>query len=153
MGPGARPAEKDLEHAYRLGVLIAQENWVLLTGGRNAGVMDAASRGASEEGGLTVGILPGSNRKGVSKFVDIPVFTGIGSARNNINVLSSDVVVACGTGVGTTSEIMLALKAGKHVVLLNQTEEALRFFKQLPGGQLHAAVSPEDAISIIRSLL
>lgn len=153
MGPGANPTNQDLKDACELGKLIAQQGWVLLTGGRNAGVMEAASQGASEKGGQTVGILPGSDRKGMSKFVDIPIITGMGSARNNINILSSDVVVACGAGAGTTSEIMLALKAGKQLVLLNQTDKALSFFKELGNNQIYIAVSPTQAIDMIHSIL
>lgn len=153
MGPGANPTRQDLDDAYMLGKLIAKRGWVLLTGGRNAGVMEAASCGASEEGGLTIGVLPGTDRQDMSEFVDIPIYTGMGSARNNINVLSSDVVVACGTGAGTTSEIMLALKAGKHVILLNQTENAMSFFREMHSKQIHPAYSPSSAVEIILSLL
>ncbi|MGK7371119.1 MAG: TIGR00725 family protein, partial [Candidatus Halalkalibacterium sp. M3_1C_030] len=127
MGPGDRPTDEDLQTSYKLGAEIAKQNWLLLTGGRNAGVMDAASKGASEHGGMVVGVLPDSDRNRMSTYVDIPIVTGVGSARNNINVLTSDIIVACGTGAGTLSEIMLALKAGKHVFLLNQTNEALGF--------------------------
>ncbi len=155
MGPGSSPTESDLEYAYTLGRLIAEKKWVLLTGGRHAGVMHEASRGASEAGGLTVGILPGSSRSGASPYVDIPVVTGMGSARNNINVLTADVVIACGSGAGTTSEIMLALKAKKAVVLLNQSEEALEFFNSsVPGKKrLHIAETPQEAISKAENLL
>lgn len=98
MGPGDGATQKEIKHAYKLGQLIAEQNWILLTGGRNVGVMGAASKGAKSSGGLTIGILPSENKNGMSKFVDIPICTGMGSARNNINVLSSDVVIACGSG-------------------------------------------------------
>ena len=153
MGPGNNPEEQDLQAAYELGKLIARREWVLLTGGRSAGVMEAASKGAREEGGLTVGILPGEDRKQMSEFVDIPILTGMGSARNNINVLSADVVVACGLGMGTTSEIMLALKANKHVILLNQTDEALGFLNSLESDLLHEASSVSDAMEKMERLL
>lgn len=153
MGPGSKPTKLDLQSAFELGKLIANRGWVLLTGGRNAGVMDAASRGASEEGGLTVGILPGTDRKQMSKFVDIPIITGMGSARNNINVLSADVVVACGMGIGTTSEIMLAVKAGKNTIVLNQNEEALAFYKGLAKDRILAVSSPSEAIQTIQKLI
>ena len=55
MGPGDRATAVDLENAYQLGKLIAKEGWALLTGGRKAGVMDAASKGAKAAGGLTIG--------------------------------------------------------------------------------------------------
>lgn len=152
MGPGNEPEEKDLQIAYELGKLIGQKSWVLLTGGRNVGVMDAASLGASEKDGLVVGVLPDKDRNRMSLHVDIPIVTGMGSARNNINVLSSDVIIACGTGAGTLSEIMLALKAEKHVILLNQTDEAVKFLQSLESDLVHIASSASDAIGIVERL-
>lgn len=153
MGPGDRPTDADLQVAYELGIEIANQNWVLLTGGRNAGVMDAASKGASEHGGVVVGVLPDSDRSRMSSYVDIPIVTGIGSARNNINVLTSDVIIACGTGAGTLSEIMLAVKAGKHVVLLNQNDEALGFLRSLESDLLHEVSSVSEAMKEIKRWL
>lgn len=153
MGPGDDPEEQDLQTAYKLGKSIAWENWVLLTGGRNIGVMDAASKGASEHGGLVVGILPDEDRSRASMYVDIPIVTGVGSARNNINVLTSDAIIACGTGAGTISEIMLALKAGKDVILLNQTDSALTFLQSLESDLLHEASSVSEAIKMLKHLL
>ncbi len=63
VGPGEGATPEDCQVAYELGQRTAQEGWVLLTGGRNAGVMDAACRGAHSSGGLTVGILPTSDRR------------------------------------------------------------------------------------------
>lgn len=109
MGPGnASPTES--QNAYDLGFLIAQNHWVLLTGGRNSGVMQAASRGAKAANGLTVGILPTADAHGMAETVDLAIFTDMGSARNNINVLSSNVVIACGMGAGTASEVAWQLK-------------------------------------------
>jgi predicted Rossmann-fold nucleotide-binding protein len=75
------------------------------------------------------------------------------SARNAINVLSSEVVIACGMGAGTASEIALALKAKKHVVLLNNNKESKIFFIDLNPDYIHIANSPEEAIQIVKSLL
>src|SRR6266850_1082239 len=119
MGPGQSASKDAIAAAFELGRLIALEGWVLLTGGRNAGVMDAACKGAREAGGLTIGILPTTDTNEMSEAVDIPILTGMGQARNNINVLSSRVIFACGMGAGTASEIALAIKAGKTVILLN----------------------------------
>lgn len=152
MGAGlATP--KDLQLAYQLGSLIAENNWVLLTGGRKAGVMDAASRGAKAKGGLVVGVLPSNNLAQMSDAVDIPIITDMGNARNNINVLSSDVIIACGMGLGTASEIALALKNHKPVILLNQTELSYTFFASLVSGLLFQAQIAEDAIAITTKLL
>ncbi len=104
--------------ARRLGQLVAEGGDVLLCGGRDEGVMAAAARGAREAGGLTLGILPGSDPDLASEHIDLAVATGMGNARNAINVLSSDVVVACAGGAGTLSEVALALKSGKTVVTL-----------------------------------
>ena len=151
MGAGfATP--KDRELAYRLGKSIAKNGWILLTGGRT-GVMDAASKGAKAAGGLTVGILPGSNRAGMSDAVDIAIVTDLGNARNNINVLSSDVVIACGIGLGTASEIALALKNDKPVILLNQTELTYRFFNSLAAEKIFVAEDVEQAIALVKRIL
>jgi len=114
------PSPPSLEAAGRLGRLVAEAGWILLTGGRPAGVMDAANAGAKTvAGSLTVGILPTDSEGPVSRYVDVAVFTDLGDARNAINVLSSDVVVACGLeGPGTASEVALALKARRPTILL-----------------------------------
>ena len=153
MGPGEKATELDLENAHQLGKLIAQQGWILLTGGRNVGVMDAASWGAKSVGGLTIGILPDGNLKNASEFVDIPILTNMGSARNNINVLSSDVIIACGIGLGTISEIALALKADKKVIFLTDKTESFSFFEKLSPLFVHHAESPETAISTIKMIL
>ena len=118
MGGGTATVE-DAAAAYDLGRLIAKQGWVLLNGGRNSGIMEASARGASEHGGITVGILPDADHRRVSEYIAIPVVTGMGSARNSINILSSDVVVACPGGPGTLSETALALKYNKPLILFN----------------------------------
>lgn len=150
MGPGEGATNIDLANARKLGQLIATEGWVLLTGGRNTGVMDAASRGAKAAGGLTVGILPGNNLEGVSEAVDIAIVTDMGNARNNINVLSADVVIACGMGIGTVSEVALAMKNGKKVVLLNQDLNYQHFCQNLSPDRVFLATNPEEAIELVK---
>lgn len=153
MGPGDKASKTDRQNAYELGKHIAREGWVLLTGGRNTGVMDAASRGAKAEKGLTVGILPDACDRAISDAVDLAIITGMGSARNNINVLSSDVVIACGMGTGTASEVALALKANKPVVLLTDHPESQRFFKSLSNENIFLATSPNAAIQFVKEAL
>jgi uncharacterized protein (TIGR00725 family) len=153
LGPGGGARDADLAAAHALGRLIALEGWVLVTGGRAAGVMEAASRGAHEAGGLTVGILPGEDPDEASPFVAIPVVTGMGQARNNVNVLTSRALVACGIGLGTASEIALALKARKPVVLLNTGPEAEAFFTSIGGDLVSVADSPQEAVEMIKKLL
>ncbi len=153
MGPGAGASETDRQNAYELGKLIAQEGWVLLTGGRNTGVMDAANLGAKAANGLTVGILPTDSDRNISEAVDIAIITDMGSARNNINVLSSDVVIACGMGTGTASEVALALKGNKTVVLLTNHQESQIFFKSLAAKNLFIANKPSDAVEFVKKIL
>ena len=103
---------EEYEAAVAAGSLIARAGAVLCCGGRG-GVMEAASRGAREAGGTTVGILPDTGRG--NPFLDIVIRTGMGMGRNAIVVQSGDAVVAIGGGFGTLSEIAFALKAGKEV--------------------------------------
>jgi uncharacterized protein (TIGR00725 family) len=149
---GGQATEEVREQAYRLGALIAKQGWVLLNGGRAAGVMDASAKGAKEAGGLTVGILPDRDRGAASDWIDIPVRTGMGDARNTINVLSSDLVIACPGGAGTLSEIALALKSGRKVILLGFEAEGL-LSRWLQSGQLFQVATPEEAIDRAQRLL
>ena len=145
--------EPAVSNARELGRLIAENGWVLITGGRDRGVMKAANEGARAGGGLTIGILPDRDAD-VSSAVDVAIVTDTGEARNNIIVLSADVVVACGAdGAGTVSEISLAIKNGKRVVLLGAGEIATEFFSSLGAGQLQLAESSEEAMALVRSIL
>lgn len=149
LGPGGGARDEDLAAAYEVGRLIALEGWVLVTGGRAAGVMEAASRGAREAGGLTVGILPGEDAAGASAFVDLAVVTGLGQARNNVNVLTARALIACGMGPGTASEVALALKARKPVILLNSGPEAEAFFRSIGDSLISVSAGPREAVEAI----
>jgi len=153
MGPAKAP-KKDLDNARVLGEFIARRGWVVLTGGRDVGVMDAACEGAKRVGGsLTIGVLPTAKDK-VSRYVDVSIITEMGSGRNNINVLSSQVVVVCGlTGSGTVSEVALAVKAGKPVILVAASPADVAFFRKLDKRLVKAADSPEEAIELIMKLM
>ena len=131
--------------AQRLGRLIAERGWVLLNGGRDAGVMAASARGAREAGGTVIGVLPGSDAGDASQDLDYAIVTGMGDARNVINVLSSDVVIACAGALGTLSEIVLALKQDKRVILLDrEVSPELDAYRRR--GQLTTAGNPEEAV-------
>lgn len=158
MGPGSGASPQDCQRAFELGQHIAKEGWVLLTGGRNQGVMDSASQGAHQGGGMVIGVLPGSDRSSMSTAVDIPIITGMGHARNVINVLSSQVVIACGVGLGTSSEVALALKSGVPVILLNDDKRSETFFKRAAGIEnnsrtLSRVETPEAAIALVLQYL
>jgi uncharacterized protein (TIGR00725 family) len=152
MGP-AEATELEMKNAFELGRLIALEGWVLLSGGGHTGVMHAVNDGAKKENGLTIGIIWTDHDRQASCFVDVAIFTGMGSARNNINVLSSDVVIACGMGAGTASEIALAIKANKNVILLNDNHDAQKFFRGLSDSLVHIADNSQHAIDLARTIL
>jgi uncharacterized protein (TIGR00725 family) len=98
--------------------------------------MEAACRGARAEGGITVGILPGSDRAAANRHVSVAIPTGLGEARNALVVCSADVLIAVGGAYGTLSEIALALKTGKRVIGLATWE--------IEG--VEAALGPQEAV-------
>ena len=154
MGPGEGASSHDLETAKALGRQLAQDGWVILTGGRDAGVMRAVNEGAKEvPGSLTVGILPSASAR-VAPFVDVAIITEMHNARNNINVLSSRVVIAFGqAGAGTASEIALALKAMKTVILIGGDEVTQNFFQRIGKGRMLLAGSAAEAVAAARPFL
>ena len=111
--------EATAELGWAVGRGIADRGAVLLCGGRG-GVMEAAARGAREAGGLVVGVLPGRSdvESPPNPFVEVALFTGLGEGRNYVNACASDVLIAIGGGWGTLSEIALARKLGRPVVVL-----------------------------------
>ena len=112
---GGRRSDKSLlKEAEEVGQLIAQKGLTLVCGGLR-GVMEAASRGAKSEGGLTVGILPQNDSREANPFIDIPIVTGLGIARNVIIARTADALIAVGGEYGTLSEIAFALQMGKPV--------------------------------------
>jgi uncharacterized protein (TIGR00725 family) len=104
--------------AESVGELLAQRGATIICGGLG-GVMEAACRGAKVKGGLTVGILPGQDSSMANPWVDIPVVTGIGEARNVAVVKSAQAVIAIGGSYGTLSEIAYALKSNIPIIGLN----------------------------------
>lgn len=149
---GGNASKADIQSAYQLGALIAKQGWLLLNGGRSAGIMEASAKGARDHGGITVGILPDETAHRASRYIQIPILTGIGDARNYINVLTSNIVVACPGGAGTISEIALALKNNKQVILMNFDTGTI-FDGYRGKGLLHEAETPEEVIETIKSLI
>lgn len=112
---GGREATADqLEAAEEMGRLIAEMRLTLICGGRQ-GVMEAACKGASRAGGLSVGLLPDEDPGMANPYVTIPVATGIGVARNALVARAALCMVAVGGGHGTISEIAFGLQFGKRV--------------------------------------
>lgn len=148
---GGKAESRHEKDAFQLGALIARNGWILLNGGRNAGIMAASAHGAYENGGITIGVLPDSDTSYMAPHIRIPICTGMGSARNAINVLSSDVVVACPGSAGTISEIALALKHGKTVICMNFDTGDL-FSEYRRNGRLYDCSSPDEAVGLISSL-
>lgn len=113
IGPNEASAEV-LAAAEAVGRVLGRCGLTLLCGGRQ-GVMEAASRGASAEGGLTVALLPGADPAQANPFVAVPIATGIGEARNALIAQASLCLVSVGDSYGTLSEVALGLRLGKRV--------------------------------------
>lgn len=134
--------------AREVGREIARHGAVLVCGG-GGGVMEAACRGAKEEGGLTVGILPGTDRRQANPFVDVPLVTGLGEARNALVVRTADTVIALSGGYGTLSEIGLALKMGQPVIGLDTWELS---HSGKPESAIVRATTPAQAVELAVAL-
>jgi len=128
---------------------LAQEGITIICGGLG-GIMEAACCGAKQAGGLTIGILPGSAAKDANPYVDIPIPTGIGEARNLIIIKSSPAVIAIGGGCGTLSEIAFALKTGVTVIGLNTWNLRDISSKDL---DIIEAQTPEEAVAEAKKII
>jgi uncharacterized protein (TIGR00725 family) len=124
------------EMASEIGRGIAQAGYGLVCGGLG-GVMEAACRGASELGGLTIGILPGDSIETANPYVTVPIATGLGIARNIIIVRSARVLIAVSGGPGTLSEIAYALQLGVPIISLKS---------HTPSPEIIQASDPEHAL-------
>jgi uncharacterized protein (TIGR00725 family) len=114
---GAEASEETLKIAFEVGSYIARNGAVLVCGGLG-GVMEAAAKGAAENDGLVVGIVPGADKSAANSFVNVVVPSGMGYARNVLVVNTADVLIAFPGSYGTLNEISLALNQGKPVVYL-----------------------------------
>ena len=115
VGPGRDATADELSDAEEAGAAVAEARAVLVCGGLG-GVMEAACRGARSRAGVTVGILPGTDRADANGWVELALPTGLGEARNALVVRAADALVAIGGGWGTLSEIALALRTGVPVI-------------------------------------
>lgn len=110
--------ERTADQARRVGRLLAERDVTVVCGGRG-GVMEAASRGVQEGGGVAVGVLPGPDHHEGNPHLTVAIATGLGEARNAIIARTCDAMIAVGGEFGTLSEMALALKMGKRVVSLD----------------------------------
>ena len=108
-------SDEERAHAETVGRHLATRGGVVVCGGLG-GVMEAAARGASEAGGVVVGILPGRDRSDANAYITVAVTTAMGEMRNALVVRAADVVVAVGGAYGTLSEIAFALRTGVPVI-------------------------------------
>ncbi len=119
---GNSRADKELQRkSEEVGEEIAKAGCILVSGGLT-GVMEAASKGAKNHGGLTVGILPGLGKDEANRYVDVKVVTAMSHARNAIIARTADVLIAVGGELGTLSEISLGLKMERPVIVLKGVE-------------------------------
>ncbi len=115
---GSQPTSKEAKVAEKVGRELAKQGVILVCGGLG-GVMEAACKGASSEAGMTIGILPGDSRQAANSYVQIPIATSLGYARNAAVVKSAQAVIAIGGSYGTLTEIGYALQSGIPVIGLN----------------------------------
>jgi hypothetical protein len=113
-----KTSQKIRNMAEEIGKEIAEIGGVLVCGGLG-GVMEGAAKGAKEEGGVTIGILPGEDKAEANPYIDYPIVTGFGEARNLVVIRTADVIIALPGKYGTLSELSFALKLGKPVVGIN----------------------------------
>ncbi|KDR96716.1 hypothetical protein SAMN02745945_00031 [Peptoclostridium litorale DSM 5388] len=142
--------------AYKMGKFIAKSGCILLTGGGD-GIMKAASKGAFEEGGLVIGILPSDgpddlrySKRYPNEYVHIPIYTGMSDARNSINIKSSSIIVAF-PGGGTLSEIGLAVKNKKPIVVIGWESFGMDDYGR--GSRVYHAEDVDVAKEIVERLL
>ncbi|PKK84571.1 MAG: TIGR00725 family protein [candidate division Zixibacteria bacterium HGW-Zixibacteria-1] len=117
--------------AQELGKAIALRGGILVCGGLG-GVMEAASKGAHENGGITIGILPGTSRKDANPYLDYAIPTGLGEGRNLLVVRCADIVIAMPGKFGTLSEMAFCMQLGKPLLSLsawNISEKIEKFEK------------------------
>ena len=140
IGPGNKVSSDLLVQAREVGRLLAARGAIVLTGGLG-GVMEAASRGAYEVGGTTVGLLPGTDRSEGNTYLSVTLPTGLGEMRNALLVRSADAVIAVGCSWGTLSEVALAVRTGVPIVAIDCWD--------LPDGGPLRVAGPVEAVSTI----
>jgi uncharacterized protein (TIGR00725 family) len=142
-------SDTELAYAIRVGMLLAQADAILISGGME-GVMRASCQAAVENGGVTVGLLPGRDRRDGNEFLTVALPTGMGELRNGLVVGAADAVIAIGGGWGTLSEIALAMRGKRPLV-------ALHSWDVTPPGEIDQHIvrveSPEEAVEVALTLI
>ncbi|MBM3209694.1 TIGR00725 family protein [Candidatus Shapirobacteria bacterium] len=136
--------------AENIGELLSKENVIVITGG-GGGVMEAVSRGAKRKNGITVG-TPGRNRKSSNKYIDIEILTPIDTGDFLFaGILSSDAIIAIPGGAGTLSEVCLAYRYKKPIIILrgfNKNYDKLinNYLDESKSVLIEGAKTPEEAV-------
>jgi len=145
---GKRCSSQEAKLAEEVGRELARRGVAVVCGGMG-GVMEAACRGAQSEGGITIGILPGETRQVANPYVQIPIVTGMGYARNVAVVKSAQAVIAISGSYGTLTEIAHALQSGIPVIGLNTWSLSRN---DQPDSSIIPAKNPVEAVDIALSL-
>jgi hypothetical protein len=143
---GGKCSAQEAVLAETVGRELAKRGAILVCGGLS-GVMEAACRGAAIESGLTVGILPGDDPADSNPYVQIPVATGVGHARNIAVVKSAQAVIAIDGDYGTLTELGFALKSGIPVI-------GLRTWSLYRNGEEDKSIiKAEDAVDAVEKAI
>ena len=154
---GSSDETVNLSEAAAIGRFIAAQGFVLITGGRG-GVMEAVSRGAAENGGIVIGILPGENLDSANRYCSVVIPTGLGFARNAVNVLAADVVIAIGGRSGTLTELAYSRLYGKPLICCTFSGGWSEDFSRVPadsrdGSPVYTARTAQEACGLITTIL
>ncbi|WP_435358233.1 TIGR00725 family protein [Haloarchaeobius sp. DFWS5] len=137
---GGSVSDETYELAEEVGYLLGKRGHTVICGGLT-GVMRAVCEGANNGGGTTVGILPGENYDGANAYVDIPIATGMGHARNALVAMNGEAVIAIDGGPGTLSEIGFAQVYKRPIVGLDTHD--------IPG--IETVETAEEAVDYVES--
>jgi uncharacterized protein (TIGR00725 family) len=149
VGPGRDESDDLCNLAREVGVLLARRGAIVVTGGLG-GVMAAAAHGVRDGGGLVIGLLPGEDRAAANEYLSVTIPTGLGQARNALVVGAADGVIAIGGSWGTLSEVALARRGGKPVVVLRGWRVTDADDQLVP---LMVGDSPEHAVELLAETL
>ena len=156
IGNNENGCTKELEKmAYDVGVEIAKSDSVLITGGLG-GVMKAASHGAHDAGGLTIGIIPQDDPSFANEYCDVVIPSGLGLSRDFLNALSADGVIIIGGGSGTLSEMCASYMHKKPMVALKNSggvasKYADQYLDHRQNVKIVGIETPKDAVNYILS--